>query len=658
MKVHLPEPRGLAPRLAVLCLPVAAALVLPSALAVAATNGSGSTVRAVVGGDGSVKSVKVYAPDGSMSSFNGSMPLKMSISRSVSGNTSTYTYNVENTFTKTQNVSYTDTAGKSHTFSQTLQLPIVAQLGVEVPKTFKNVATTDGVVLTDPDGTNRVLWNLVLFSPLGSPTQTLTFTATGHGVPTAELAADVVDPATTSGLSSSSQAATANSQQDDFWTSFATGGNGGLSQLSSGMGQIVAGLSKLHDGLGAAVDGANKLDAGTAQAAGGSHQLTTGLGKIHGGQSALTGGLSQISGGLGQLADTKTGLPAASAGVQQLIAGIGAILAGVGDDATAKTLVNGVDLVNGGISALYAGIKASAACTADVLTKLVGPSGGTAPGADPCAPTGLPATPDMLTADPAAAAVLKAPAVGVIAQFQAVAAGTDANLPSAFAQLTGGLTLIHDGLSHPAGAAGPTDLGGVAQGLQAVKAGLGQLQTGLAAANAGISALNTGSQKALSGSQQLTDGSGQALVGSKKLSSGLDQLSAGQHQVAAGLPAAVSGVKQLLDGSTQVKTGIDAVQSGAVAPLQTQLAQGSQNAKKQIAILTATAGLSSQAPGGAQATYVLTQSPNGFALAASTSKSSDNTGRNIGLGLGGLAVLVIAVVAGFSLGRRSSTVSV
>jgi len=70
---------------------------------------------------GSVKSVKVYAPDGSMSSFNGSMPLKMSISRSVSGNTSTYTYNVENTFTKTQNVSYTDTAGKSHTFSQTLQ---------------------------------------------------------------------------------------------------------------------------------------------------------------------------------------------------------------------------------------------------------------------------------------------------------------------------------------------------------------------------------------------------------------------------------------------------------------------------------------------------------------------------------------------------------
>src|SRR5438270_532175 len=97
------ERRGLT-RLAVLCLPVAAAMVLPSA-AIAATGSS--TVRATIGGDGAVKSVKMYAPGGGASSFSGALPLKLGISRTVSGGTSTYTYHVENTFSKTQDITYT-----------------------------------------------------------------------------------------------------------------------------------------------------------------------------------------------------------------------------------------------------------------------------------------------------------------------------------------------------------------------------------------------------------------------------------------------------------------------------------------------------------------------------------------------------------------------
>ena len=66
------ERRGLT-RLAVLSLPVAAVLLLPTG-AIGATSGSGnSTVRATIGGDGAVKSVRVYAPDGSTSAFNGEM---------------------------------------------------------------------------------------------------------------------------------------------------------------------------------------------------------------------------------------------------------------------------------------------------------------------------------------------------------------------------------------------------------------------------------------------------------------------------------------------------------------------------------------------------------------------------------------------------------
>jgi len=132
--------------------------------------------------------------------------------------------------------------------------------------------------------------------------------------------------------------------------------------------------------------------------------------------------------------------------------------------------------------------------------------------------------------------------------------------------------------------------------------------------------------------------------------------------VATGLPAAVSGAAQIATGADQleagavaVKAGILAVQSGAVAPLLKQLTDGSQNSKKQLAILDAAGALASQAPGGAGTAYVLSQSPTGFRLAASTSSSGgSNTGRNIGIGLGGLAALVIAVTAGFFIGRRSS----
>jgi len=522
-----------------------------------------------------------------------------------------------------------------------LQLPLVAQLGIELPKSFKNVSAPTGVVLTDPDGVNRVLFNLVLFSPLGSPSQTVTVTATGSGAPTAELSATTVQPSTTAGLSQASQDATASSQQDDFWQGYAGGGNTGLTQLSAGMGQIVTGLAQLHDGLGPAVTGAQQLDTGTAAADSGSH--------------SLSGGLGQISGGLDQLADATKGLPAASAGVKQLIAGVEAINAGIGDDATANTLVNGIDLTSGGISQLYAGIKASSACGSRLIGYILNGTGaGVAP--DACVPSpGLPpGIPDLTTTETLAGATAGA-VVGFYgavltplkAQFDAVASGNDGVLSVGIAQLLGGLQLIHDGLTHPVGAAGKTDLGGVSQGLAAVKAGLGQLQSGLGTANTGVAALAAGAHKASTGSQQLA--------------AGLDKLSAGQHKVAAGLPAAVTGVGQLLDGATKVKDGLGQVQTGAVGPLNQQLGGASLNAKKQIAILAATGSLAGDAPGGAGSAYVLTQSPTGFRLAASTTtaaKSSDNTGRNVGIGLGGLAALVIAVGAGFAIGRRSSAVSV
>src|SRR5206468_695296 len=155
-----------------------------------------------------------------------------------------------------------------------------------------------------------------------------------------------------------------------------------------------------------------------------------------------------------------------------------------------------------------------------------------------------------------------------------------------------------------------------------------------------------GADSALTGAVQLRDGSATAATGAATLASGLGQLSAGQHQVATGLPAAVDGsgqiaggIDQVLGGANKVEGGILAVQSGAVAPLNTQLIQGSQNQKKQIAIVEAAAALAAQAPGGAGTSYVLTQFNPKLAASSTpaTTSSSDHTGRNVGIGLGGFA---------------------
>ena len=705
-------------RLTILALPAAATLVLPS-VAWAADGSTTNTLRATIDGGGVVKSVTSLAGDGTSTPYTGELPLKMSISRSVDGSTSTYTYHVENTFSKTQKVTYTDTQGVKHTTSATVQLPLVAQLGVTLPKSFTDVSAPSGVVTTDPDGTNRILWNLVLFSPLGSPTQDQTFTATGSGAPTSELVATAVNPATTSGLSKAQEAANASSQQDDFWQGFANGGDGGLTKLADGTATMIAGLKQLsagahtlNDGLKDAGTGANKLDAGTASAYAGSQQLTTGLKAIHGGQADLTTGLAQIQAGLALLDDKSPGkgVQAAVDGLTLIEEGAAQLAAGVhgtgGSAASPTTVAGGLSILlglkhtagtfggsdPGGLIQVLTAVKAGIApvasgldCAVVVLNDIrtgtgASPGNGRAGTSDPCYTAIGGVVPPMAgVTDATAAALLSAmtstsSATSLFAAAAGVHAVTD-DLGSTENPSGGALFKVLFGLDHTAGTLGATDPGGLYQVMQSVSNGADQIDggllalldptTGLPAAVAGIDALTAGATSALAGSTALTTGSASALSGSQDLTSGLGQLSVGQHQVATGLPAAIDGSDQIaggiddvLAGATQVNGGIVQVQTGAVGPLNTQLIQGSQNQKKQIAIIDAAAALASQAPGGAGTSYVLTQFNPNLAAASTPAKSSnDHTGRNVGIGLGGFAALVIAVVAGFALGRRSQVAS-
>jgi putative membrane protein len=634
-----------APRAAGLCLAAATLAVVPSLGAFAADSAGAPTIRATIGDDGAVSSAKQISTDGNATDFGGQMPVSLKITHTQSGGQQNYAYHVENTFSQTQTLNYVDTLGNTRHTSIQLQLPLVAQLGVTVPESAGALTAPGATISTDTDGTRHVLWNMVLFTPLGSAAQDVTFTAAGSGKPVAELRATAVDPTTTPGLSSASQAASSGYQQDDFWAGYANGGNEGLVKLSDGMGQLVdglvqayAGATQLHNGIADAQAGAVQLDDGTAQAYDGSKQLSAGLGKIHG--------------GLGQLANKKKGLPAALDGVSQLKAGVDKVLAGIGDAKTSNTLVNGAEQLAGGLDQLVAafgsaddsaaanpGIAFGLRCAEDAVDLIVNGNATATP--DVCFATlggSRPALPALKTIPGTA---IYSTILGALLDqaLTPINQGIATEVVPGLKALASGARQIRAGLS-----TGDKKNPGVKEGLDQISAGLGELKTGLKKAVVGIGKLDAGSGKAYSGSQDLTDG--------------LSQLSDGQHQVATGLPAAVDGTGQLadglgqaVDGGKQIHDGIDQVHTDALGPLEKQLKQASQNGHKQLAVLTAAAALGSKGPGGSGTSYVLSQNAKDFALSADSSGDS-HTARNVGLGVGGAALLLIGLGSGFAMGRR------
>lgn len=703
--------------LTALCVAGTIVIAAPSFGAAAADAGP-ATLRGKIGADGKVESTAAYAADGTSKSFGGALPLALTISRTGSDGRQTFGYHVENTSAKDQTVTWTDLAGKSHSVSKEVALPLVGQLGVTLPASYKDISAPGATITKDADGTH-LLWQLVLFAPIGSPTLDVSFTAKGAGEPTTQLLATAVDPGTAPGISGTQQAANEVLTQGLFWHGFAAGGNDGLTALRAGVAKMVAGLTALqtgskalNSGLVAAGKGAAALDKGGAAAKSGGAALsngltaldkgaaslsnglkaiddgqgalTTGLGQVSSGQTTLTNGLGTLSGGLAALSDPATGLPAASAGLAGVDGGLQALLAGLGSDASPGTILNGTKQIADGLASLHDGVTLLAGCTADVLDKVI--AGAVAGTADACfAATGGQVPTSLPGVDAASAAVL----VVLRDQYAAIAAGTDSTLTPAFTALTQGLALVRAGLSHPAGAGGASDPGGFKEGLAAVSAGVGLIQGGLAAAVNGVTALSAGAQAAYQGSQalgagiaaattgaqQLDAGTGVAYDGSvalskgataasnggKALVSGLTALAAGQHALSTGLPAAVTGSGAIAAGSTAlnaggkaVATGLGAAQTSAFAPLQAQIDAGASASGELVATLQAAVKMTKDAPGGEGASYVLASEDAPLQLVKADSGDSTNPAVVAAAAIGGALLLLTGLGGGFVAGRRRS----
>ncbi|NQU36129.1 MAG: hypothetical protein HQ526_00855, partial [Actinobacteria bacterium] len=190
-------------------------------------------------------------------------------------------YEVINTTTHPVETSYLNGAGNSVPLSVTSADPFVGTLAITLPSEFVEVTATGATAVGDGKGGTQLGYQMVLFEPLGSTSQTLTYEAriASGTLPAATFGFLPIVPYDNSTIATtkSSYASGAESGRKIYSAGVLLGEN--LLKLQAGIGQLVSGLDQL-------ADGATKLDAGLEDTA------IPGAQKIASGATELADGLN------------------------------------------------------------------------------------------------------------------------------------------------------------------------------------------------------------------------------------------------------------------------------------------------------------------------------------------------------------------------------
>ncbi len=424
-------------------------------------------------------------------------------------------YTVTNTSVVKQEISYTDAGGNERTVEQPVFSPFV---GTMIATLAPGVALKDAgtaVVSTNTEGDTTLLWNLVLYPPLGNYQQDLSF-----GVSSSSLQIPAVKM----------QVAPVTNSQDP-----AVGFSAKL------LADSVTGNTKLADGL-------TQLDESTAKLANGAAELTkaqaastkatkdayTGSKGIASGTASLAGGLIDLSGGLDALAG-QSGLPAAVEATQTLADAVNAIAKRVGATSDPPipipppplpptvTLVQAARAAQASATSLRQGALSAAGDADDAVIAI------DAAIAKICFTPPVSACADLATA--------KAKATSAGVKAAAVADGLDLLDTVILTRITAGLIQVSTGLKSLS-AANP----GVYEGLT-------QLQASLTTAAQATQKLATGAATASESSTLLEGYTSDLATGLGKLTAGSEKILVGNEDVTEGAEALqTEGTTKLLDG--------------------------------------------------------------------------------------------------------------
>lgn len=245
------------------------------------------------------------------------------------------TYTVTNTDVKEKTITYKNALGQEFSEKQPVFAPFVGTLTASVPDSVQITDSQDAIITTDKEGNTLLLWQLLLYPPMGEYEQKVSFKAqTESGsIPAVLLNVVPVDAAQDPSLKFTTDLF---SQTVDGNEQFASGLeqlNNQTAQLAQGAAQLSSGIGQLADGAGAIssgfngefVPGTEVLAAGAGQLATGQSQLATGLTGAAEGAQQLATGSAQLTTGLTQLAD---GLDQLAGGTPQLITGAEKLRAG------------------------------------------------------------------------------------------------------------------------------------------------------------------------------------------------------------------------------------------------------------------------------------------------------------------------------------------
>jgi putative membrane protein len=437
----------------------------------------------------------------------------------------TVTFTARNTTAEPMELRYFDGAQNQKTETVDVAVPFVGSVSLELDRRFVDIEAPLASVAGNGRGDTFVSWSMVLFEPVGSSEQSVSYTAQVTDAIVPDVVAQFLPVDSTSFGSLKSVQDTFGDVAEGL-TSLTTGalivdGNvkllaagagqllDGLGQLEDGAGQLAAGLNdsavpgsrQLADGMGQARSGGRQLADGLLELGSGARQLSDGLGQARAGSGELAGGLNQLADGAGQLSG---GLRSAAPGARQLADGLaGSAAPGARQlaDGLAGSAAPGARQVAGGLEGLYAamGERSHTAETGTVLG-------------------GLSSLLQGLTGD--------------------LAQGT-----GALRQLSAGLAANFQGAGGSAAeaAAGANT---IASGAGSIASGAGQIQSGL-----------QGAQTSLG---QIEAGFGQL---SPAVQAGLDAI--GQGALIAQFEALVTGVGEVKTGLTGAIDGLDGIQSGA-----------------------------------------------------------------------------------------------
>ncbi|MFT6803635.1 MAG: putative membrane protein [Nitriliruptoraceae bacterium] len=595
-------------------------MTVPSGQEVSLLGQSTSGLRTLSGAASSQGDDVVFG-DGlgrTVADHTGELPVDLAITYSIDGRTVeprdvvghdgevAVTYVVRNLTAEPTEVTVIDgdRVGSKETID--VAVPFVGSLSMTLPPQFSDVDAPGAVVVGDGRGNTVVNWSLLLFSPLGSETQEVTWTADARDaiVPEALLQVIPVSPASFGSFGSTTDAYKGAVDSTRELTAGAREINLNLQRLADGAGRLLAGLTQLADGstqlaegLVAARDGSGDLSDGLGQARDGGQQLSSGLGELSSGASriadglaALDAGAAQLGGGLGQLADGSSEL---ADGVGQLAAGTSlldentiTLAAGAAELAAGAALLEegletleaalltpgeGIDKIKAGVPRLQGGLS-NPACLVDTApSDLSNPCGikqlnDKALALNASVAGGIAASLGQLQAITTSSAMSGddqtrlATAVGTLVAIQPAAAGVTA-YANGTTTVGGRLDL---GLSNPAcdktDPSDPLNPCGLLQGLEILEAAVA---AGLGSATTPDTLLN-GAARVAGGSAALADGAGRLQTeGTAPIAAGAARAAAGAEQLAAGAALADAGAGTLTDGSGQLADGSVALAAGA-----------------------------------------------------------------------------------------------